>query len=59
MSTGKLSSMKRGADNITEAKRETECGLAFDKFTDILQGDIVQSYELIVQKQTIDWEFGF
>lgn len=57
--TGKLSSMKRGQDNISQAKRETECGLSFEKFSDIEKGDVIQSYITTVKKQDIDWNWGF
>lgn len=56
---GKLSSMKRGQDNISQAKRETECGLSFEKFSDIEKGDVIQSYITTVKKQDIDWNWGF
>ena len=58
-STGKLSTMKRGQDDISQAKKETECGLSFEKFTDVEEGDVVQCYSVIVKKQAIDWNWGF
>ena len=58
-SKGKLSTMKRGQDDISQAKRETECGLSFEKFTDVEEGDIVQCYTITVTKQPIDWNWGF
>ena len=57
--TGKLSSMKRGQDDISQAKRETECGLSFEKFSNIEEGDVIQSYVTTVKKQDIDWNWGF
>lgn len=56
---GKLSTMKRGQDDISQAKRETECGLSFDKFSDIEEGDVIQCYTVTVKKQDIDWNWGF
>lgn len=56
---GKLSTMKRGQDDISQAKRETECGLSFEKFTDVEEGDVVQCYTITVTKQPIDWNWGF
>lgn len=56
---GKLSTMKRGQDDISQAKRETECGLSFEKFTDVEEGDVVQCYSVTVKKQAIDWNWGF
>lgn len=51
--------MKRGQDDISQAKRETECGLSFAKFTDIDEGDVIQCYAITVKKQNIDWNWGF
>lgn len=56
---GKLSTMKRGQDDISQAKKETECGLSFEKFTDLEEGDVIQSYAVTVKKQDIDWSWGF
>ena len=51
--------MKRGQDDVSQAKRETECGLSFAKFTDIEEGDIIQCYAMTEKKQNIDWNWGF
>ena len=51
--------MKRGMDDITQAKRETECGLSFEKFTDIQEGDVVQCYFVTIKEQEINWDWGF
>jgi len=59
LSKGKLSTMKRGQDDISQAKRETDCGLSFEKFTDVEEGDVVQCYTITVTKQSIDWNWGF
>ncbi|KAJ7369845.1 Translation initiation factor IF-2, mitochondrial [Desmophyllum pertusum] len=56
---GNLSTMKRGVDDISQAKRETECGLSFEKFTDIQEGDLVQCCTVTVKEQVIDWDWGF
>ena len=51
--------MKRGVDDISQAKRETECGLSFEKFTDIQEGDVIQCCTVTVKEQEIDWNWGF
>lgn len=56
---GQLATMKRGVDDISQAKRETECGLSFEKFTEIQEGDVVQCYTVNVIKPEIDWDWGF
>ena len=57
--TGKLATMKRSVDDISQAKRETECGLSFEKFTDIQEGDVIQCCTVTVKEQEIDWDWGF
>ena len=57
--TGKLATMKHGVDDISQAKRETECGLSFEKFTDIQEGDVIQCCTVTVKEQEIDWDWGF
>ena len=57
--TGKLATMKRGVDDISQAKREAECGLSFEKFTDIQEGDVIQCCTVTVKEQEIDWDWGF
>ena len=56
---GKLSSMKCGQDSISVAKKETECGLAFEKFSEFQEGDRIQSCVTNRLKQEINWNWGF
>lgn len=41
---GPLASLKRFKDDVKEVKAGYECGLVFEKFNDIKEGDIVESY---------------
>jgi translation initiation factor IF-2 len=41
---GKLASLKRFKDDVKEVAQNYECGLAIEKFNDIKEGDIVESY---------------
>ncbi|MFN7952752.1 MAG: translation initiation factor IF-2 [bacterium] len=43
---GKLGSLRRFKDDVREVKEGLECGLSFDGFSDIKQGDVVESYIL-------------
>ncbi len=52
---GPLSSFKHGRQDISIAKKETECGIAFEKFTDIKEGDQIQCFQISYEKATIDW----
>ena len=42
--TGKLSSLRRGKDDVKEVKAGFECGLTIENYNDIKVGDIVEAY---------------
>ena len=52
--TGLLGSLKRFKDVTKEVSKGYECGLNIDKFNDIKVGDIVEAYENVEVKQTLD-----
>ncbi len=52
--TGTLGSLKRFKDDAKEVKKGLECGLNVDRFNDIKVGDIIESYEEVEVKQTLD-----
>ena len=56
---GKLSTLKRGADDISSAKKETECGVTLENFKGFEEGDIIQCVTINYLKQEIDWDWGF
>ncbi|MDP4179799.1 MAG: translation initiation factor IF-2 [Bacillota bacterium] len=41
---GKLASLKRFKDDAKEVAQGFECGMSFEKFNDLKEGDIVESY---------------
>jgi len=41
---GRISSLKHVKENVTEVKKDYECGIALDKFQDIQPGDTIESY---------------
>jgi len=41
---GKLASLKRFKDDVREVMQGYECGLSIEKFNDIKEGDIIESY---------------
>jgi translation initiation factor IF-2 len=43
---GTLSSLKRFKDEVREVKQGTECGMAFENYQDIRQGDVVECFEM-------------
>ena len=53
-SVGEISSLKRFKDDVKEVKNGMECGISVKNFNDIKVGDIIESYEIIEIKQTLD-----
>lgn len=51
---GELSSLKHFKDDVREIKAGNECGLSFEKFQDFKIGDVVEAYEIIEKKKTLD-----
>ena len=52
--TGLLGSLKRFKDDTKEVAKGYECGLNIEKFNDIKVGDIVEAYEDVEVKQTLE-----
>jgi translation initiation factor IF-2 len=41
---GKIGSLKRFKDDVSEVKSGFECGIAFERFNDIKQGDVIEVF---------------
>jgi translation initiation factor IF-2 len=41
---GRLSSLKHVKENVTEIKKDYECGIGLEKFQDVQPGDIIEAY---------------
>lgn len=54
--TGVLDSLKRFKDDVREVTSGYECGLSIKNFNDIKVGDIVEAYEEVEVKKSIDFE---
>ena len=52
--TGELGSLKRFKDDAKEVAKGFECGLNIDRFNDIKVGDVVEAYEEVQVKQTLE-----
>lgn len=50
---GMLKTLKRFKDEVKEVKEGMECGMAFESYDDIKEGDIIECYELIEETRTI------
>ncbi len=48
---GKLASLQREKDSVKEVKAGFECGMLIENFNDIKEGDIIESYEMVEQKE--------
>jgi translation initiation factor IF-2 len=46
--TGKISSLKHLKNNVTEVKKDYECGIGIEKFKDIQEGDNIEAF--IIEK---------
>jgi len=51
---GELSSLKHFKDDVREIKAGNECGLSFEKFQDFRIGDVVEAYEILKEKKTLE-----
>ncbi|KAJ5911404.1 Translation initiation factor IF-2 [Penicillium subrubescens] len=48
---GTMTSLKNVKKDVTEMRKDTECGIAFDGWTDFAVGDHIQCYEEIFEKR--------
>ena len=48
--TGELESLKRYKDDVKEVTKGYECGLSVAKFNDIVEGDVIEVYQLVEVK---------
>ncbi len=52
--SAELGSLKRFKDDVKEVKKGLECGLTVKNYNDIKEGDIIEGYEIVEIKQTLD-----
>jgi len=50
---GKLKTLKRFKDEVKEAREGYECGIAFENYEDIREGDVVEVFELTYEKKQL------
>ncbi len=51
---GELKSLKRYKDDVKEVKSGMECGLSVKNYNDIKVGDVIEAYEIIETKRTLE-----
>ncbi|MBA4801190.1 MAG: translation initiation factor IF-2 [Euryhalocaulis sp.] len=50
---GKLSTLKRFKDEVTEVKSGQECGMGFENYHDIQKGDQIECFEVTMHERTL------
>jgi translation initiation factor IF-2 len=50
---GTLKTLKRFKDEVKEVKEGMECGMAFENYDDIKEGDIIECYQIIEEARTL------
>lgn len=50
---GKLSSLKHFANDVKVVKAGTECGIGFENFNDLKEGDVIESFIEVEEKQKL------
>jgi translation initiation factor IF-2 len=51
---GSLDALKRFKDDVREVKAGYECGMNLANYQDVQEGDILEAYELVEEKRTLD-----
>ncbi len=50
---GMLKTLKRFKDEVKDVREGTECGMAFESYDDIKEGDVIECYELVEEERTL------
>ena len=50
---GKLSTLKRFKDDVREVVAGQECGIAFENFQDLKEGDVIECYQVEIIKRSL------
>lgn len=50
---GMLKTLMRFKDEVKEVKEGTECGMAFETYDDIKEGDVIECFEIIEETRTV------
>jgi len=44
--TGKIGSLRRFKDDVSEVRAGMECGITLENFSDVKQGDIIEAFTM-------------
>ena len=47
MATGTLDTLRHLKKDVIEVRKGSECGLSFDGFSELREGDVIQMYEKV------------
>jgi len=50
---GKLKTLKRFKDEVAEVREGFECGMAFENYEDIKEGDVIEAFETVEEKREL------
>ena len=50
---GTLKTLKRVKDEVKEVKEGTECGMAFERYDDIKEGDMIECFDIIEEARSV------
>jgi translation initiation factor IF-2 len=50
---GTLKTLKRFKDEVKDVKEGMECGMAFENYDDVKDGDIIECYEIVTEARTM------
>ena len=51
--TSKISSLKRFNDDVREVKNGFECGIMLDKYIDIKEGDVIETFKMVEEQVSL------
>ncbi len=51
--SGTLKTLKRFKDEVKEVKEGMECGMAFENYDDIKEGDVIECFEVVEEARTL------
>jgi translation initiation factor IF-2 len=52
--TGKVGSLRRFKDDVSEVAQGYECGLSIDGYGDLKEGDVIEAFEVETIAATLD-----
>ncbi|MDY0009841.1 MAG: hypothetical protein RBS08_09050, partial [Bdellovibrionales bacterium] len=51
---GTLKTLRRFKDEVKEVQKGYECGMAFDNYEDIKDGDMIEAFEIETSARTLE-----